>query len=117
MNSGHTTEVVATSEASGFGRHKARHEFCRHCSSITMNEVILDMVEEHFLKRNTISAFKWASLAQQLDLNSGYVNRYMEAYCINLTALMIHHNGDCNWYRVLGINNTLSLVRPLHINS
>ncbi|KAK0580793.1 hypothetical protein LWI29_006305 [Acer saccharum] len=27
MNSGHTTEVVLTDEVSGFGRHKARHEF------------------------------------------------------------------------------------------
>ncbi|KAK2663481.1 hypothetical protein Ddye_002055 [Dipteronia dyeriana] len=68
-----------------------------------MTDVMLDMAEEHFLKRNTVSAFKWASLAQQLDPNFGSVNRYVEAYRINLAALMIHPNGERNWYKVLGI--------------
>ncbi|KAK0588014.1 hypothetical protein LWI29_032881 [Acer saccharum] len=73
-----------------------------------MTEVMLDMAEEHFLKRNTISAFKWASLAQQLDPNFGSVNRYVEAYRINLAALIVHRNGECNWYQVLGVEQNLS---------
>ncbi|KAK3225767.1 hypothetical protein Dsin_005629 [Dipteronia sinensis] len=68
-----------------------------------MTEVLLDMAEEHYLKGNTVSAFKWASLAQELDPNFGSVNLYVEAYRINLAAFIIHPNGERNWYRLLDI--------------
>ncbi|KAL5784253.1 hypothetical protein ACOSQ2_006645 [Xanthoceras sorbifolium] len=68
-----------------------------------MTEIIIDTAEEEFLKGHTVTAFKWATIAQELDPNFGSVNQYVEGYRIHIAALKKHRTGEIDWYNLLGI--------------
>ncbi|KAL5784247.1 hypothetical protein ACOSQ2_006639 [Xanthoceras sorbifolium] len=68
-----------------------------------MTEIIIDTAEEEFLKGHTVTAFKWATIAQELDPYFGSVNQYVEGYRIHIAALKKHRTGEIDWYNLLGI--------------
>ncbi|KAL5784250.1 hypothetical protein ACOSQ2_006642 [Xanthoceras sorbifolium] len=64
---------------------------------------MIDTAEEEFLKGHTVTAFKWATIAQELDPYFGSVNQYVEGYRIHIAALKKHRTGEIDWYNLLGI--------------
>ncbi|KAL5848471.1 hypothetical protein ACOSQ4_006484 [Xanthoceras sorbifolium] len=69
-----------------------------------MTEIIIDTAEEEFLKGHTVTAFKWATIALELDPNFGSVNQYVEGYRIHIAALKKHRTGEIDWYNLLDLH-------------
>ncbi|KAI9174111.1 hypothetical protein LWI28_012122 [Acer negundo] len=78
------------------------HSHSLFYSPITMTEVILDMAEALLERQNCLCfqvGFSRPGIGSQFWIGKSYV----EAYRINLTALMKHPIGERNWYKLLGI--------------